>query len=165
MINLPDLKNANVKGKKVFLRADIDVPLSQQSAPIKSGSTINNQSPQMRDPAVAGQSAIEDDTRLIDSLETLKYLLDNGARVILAGHVGRPQDKEKNLSAKPIARWYQNKLKIKNGELKMTKIGELDGWKISDQLFILENIRFNPGEEKNDPVFSRQLASLADIYV
>ena len=148
MINLPDLKNADVRGKKVFLRTDIDVPLSEN-----------------------GQ--IADDTRLDESLGTLNFLLENGAHVILAGHLGRPQGRESNLTAQPIAKWYQNKLKIKsfdiaqdeNSKLKMIKIGELDGWRISDKLFLLENLRFNSGEESNDPEFSRQLASLADIYV
>src|SRR3989344_7982984 len=142
MISLPDLKNADVKGKKVFLRLDLDVPLSKQS-------TINNQSPQMRDPAAAGQLTIADDTRLRDSLETLKYILDDGATVIIAGHLGRPQ----------------NKFKIQNSEFRVQNIGGFDGWRISDKLFLLENLRFNSGEESNDLLFSKKLASLADIYV
>ena len=89
MINLPDLKNADVKGKKVFLRTDIDVPLSEN-----------------------GQ--IADDTRLKESLETLNYLLQNGAFVLLAGHLGRPEGKESNLTAEPIAQWYAKKFQISN---------------------------------------------------
>lgn len=140
MIKLPGLKNADVKGKKVFLRTDLDVPLSEN-----------------------GQ--IADDTRLKESLETLNFLLENSALVILAGHLGRPQGRESNLTAEPIVKWYQNKLKIENEKLKMTKIGELDGWKISNNLYLLENLRFNPGEEENDPEFSKKLAGLANIYV
>src|SRR3989344_8872313 len=101
MINLPDLRTAQVNDKKVFLRTDIDVPLSQQ--------TTNNKQ----------QTTIADDTRLRDSLETLKYLLDNGAQVILAGHLGRPDGLKRDLSVEPVAKWYQNKLKIKNEKLKM----------------------------------------------
>jgi len=169
MISLPDLKNADVKGKKVFLRLDLDVPLSEQS-------TINNQSPQMRDPAAAGQLTIADDTRLRDSLETLKYILDDGATVIIAGHLGRPQNKfkiqnskfkiEKNkFSLEPVAKWYANEFRVQNSEFRVQNIGGFDGWRISDKLFLLENLRFNSGEESNDLLFSKKLASLADIYV
>ena len=77
MIKLPDLKTAQVEGKKVFLRTDIDVPLSQQ--------TTNNKQ----------QTTIADDTRLGEGLETLNFLLKNGAIVILAGHLGRPQEKKR----------------------------------------------------------------------
>src|SRR3989344_1899741 len=139
MINLPDLRNADVRGKKVLLRADIDIP-------------FNN-------------GKIMDDRRLRESLETLNFLLENGALVILAGHLGRPEGKDEKLSVKPIAQWYQNKLKIKNDKLKMTKIRELDGWKISNNLYLLENLRFDPGEESNDPDFAKKLAGLSDIYV
>ncbi len=145
MINLPDLKNAEVKGKKVFLRTDIDVPLSEN-----------------------GQ--IADDTRLKESLETLNFLLQNGAIVILAGHLGRPQGEEEDLSAEPITQWYAEKFRVESSELRVQNIGGFDGWKISDNLFLLENLRFNPGEESNpttrsEQVFARKLASLADIYV
>ena len=92
-------------------------------------------------------------------------MLENGALVILAGHLGRPEGKDEKLSVKPIAQWYQNKLKIKNDKLKMTKIRELDGWKISNNLYLLENLRFDPGEESNDPDFAKKLAGLSDIYV
>jgi len=139
MIKLPDLKTADIKGKRVFLRADIDVPLDN--------------------------GKIMDDTRLSESLETLNYLLQNGAKVVLAGHLGRPQGVGHDLSAEPVARWYQNKLKIKNEKLKMIKIGELDAWEISEAVFVLENLRFDPGEESNDPEFSKKLAGLANIYV
>jgi|SRR3989344_355603 len=147
MINLHDLKNADVNGKKVFLRTDLDVPLSEQS-------TINNQ-----------QLTIEDDTRLLDGLDTLNYLLDNGAHVILAGHLGRPGGVDQKLSLKPIAQWFAEKLGIKNYDARIKNLNDFDGFEISDKLFLLENLRFNSGEESNDPEFSKKLASLAQIYV
>src|SRR3989338_163924 len=147
MIKLPDLKNTNVNGKRVFLRTDIDVPLSQQS-------TINNQ-----------QLTIADDTRLKESLETLNFLLQNGATVILAGHLGRPEGRENDLTAQPVAKWYANEFRVQNSEFRVQNIGGFDGWRISDKLFLLENLRFNSGEESNDLLFSKKLASLADIYV
>ena len=147
MYKLPDLKTAQVEGKKVFLRTDIDVPLVQQ--------TTNNKQ----------QTTIEDDTRLKDSLETLSYILDNGAQVILGGHLGRPEGSENNLSAEPIAKWYEKKLKTQNSKLKIEKIGGFDGWRVSDKVFLLENLRFHKEEEENDQEFSKKLASLAQIYV
>ena len=141
MINLPDLKTARVDGKKVFLRTDLDVPIEN------------------------GQ--IQDDTRLIDGLETLKHLLDNGAHVIVAGHLGRPEGKEEKFSLKPVANWYANKF---NSAAKEGKIGEFEGWQITPQFYLLENLRFHPEEEANPStssgqVFAQRLASLADIYV
>src|SRR3990172_4550280 len=112
MIKLPDLKNANVKGKKVFLRTDIDVPLSQPS-------TDNN-----------SQLTIADDTRLKDSLETLNYLLQNGAFVLLAGHLGRPEGRESNLTAEPIAKWYANEFRVQSSEFRVQNIGGFGGWRI-----------------------------------
>src|SRR3989344_8884974 len=105
MIKLPDLRTADIKGKRVFLRADIDVPLDN--------------------------GKIMDDTRLSESLETLNYLLQNGAKVVLAGHLGRPQGVEHDLSAEPVARWYAQKFQISNFKFQISKIGDLEGWKLS----------------------------------
>ncbi len=140
MYELPDLKTAQVKGKKVFLRTDIDVPLSEN-----------------------GQ--IADDIRLKDSLETLNYLLQNRAQVILGGHLGRPEGTENNLSVEPIAKWYSRELKVQSENLKVIKINGLKGWEISENLTVLENLRFHKEEEENDQKFSKKLASLAQIYV
>ena len=137
-MQLPLLKNANVFGKTVFLRADLDVPLKTQKL-------------------------IADETRLIATLPTVEYLLKNGARVIIAGHLGRPIGIDKSLSLEPIARWLINEFKIRN--LKFKEIGDFEGWEIGDKLFLLENLRFYSGEEKNDPVFSKKLAGIADLYV
>lgn len=136
MINLPDLKTADVKNKKVFLRTDLDVPL--------------------------WEGKISDTTRLEEGFETLKYLLDNGAHVIVAGHLGRPEGKDQGLSLKPVADWFASKF---NSTAKEGKVGEFDGWQVISQLYLLENLRFSPGEESNDPDFSQKLANLAEIYV
>jgi len=136
MYKLPDLKTANVNGKKVFLRTDLDVPIEN------------------------GQ--IGDDTRLLDGLDTLNYLLDNGAHVILAGHLGRPEGKDEKLSLKPIADWFAQKF---HSNAKEGKLGDFDGWQILNNLYLLENLRFHKEEEASDPVFSQKLASLTEIYV
>jgi phosphoglycerate kinase len=147
MINLPNIKNAQVSDKRILLRLDLDVPIEN--------------------------GVINDDTRLVDSLETLNFLLDNGGHVIIAGHLGRPSQhstinnsqltpEKNNLSLKPIAEWYAKNL---GASLNEGKIGEFDGWQIKPNWYLLENLRFHPEEEANDPVFSQKLAHLADIYV
>jgi len=137
MLSFNFLKDAGVSGKKVFLRADLDVPLAN--------------------------GGIEDDTRLLSAIPTLEYLLSQGAKIILAGHLGRPEGINKSLSLEPIAKWFAKQLTINN--LQLTKIGEFEGWEIGPNIFLLENLRFFAGEEKNDPGFAKQLANLADIYV
>ena len=147
-MHLPNIKDADVLGKRVFLRADLDVPLSLEGT-------------------------IEDDTRLIETLPTIQFLLDKGATVIAASHLGRPSaaealwGKPKEIdpafSLKPVADWlaHQNDL----NHLSSVILEGFAGWKVMDNLFLLENLRFDQGEEKNDPSFAKKLASLADIYV
>ncbi len=156
-MKLPLLKNAKVKKKTVFLRADLDVPLAQQT-------TDNNQQ----------LTTVEDDARLRAGLPTIGYLLKQNCKVIIGGHLGRPTKQfainnlqltkiEKELSLELVAQWFADRLKIK--DLRSKKIGDFNGWTITDNLLILENLRFYEGEEKNDPEFSQKLAFLADIYV
>jgi len=131
------LKDANVKGKTVFLRVDLDVPLSK--------------------------AGVDDDTRLKSALPTIDYLLKQNAKIVIAGHLGRPEGVDKKFSLEPVAKWFANKFSISN--LQFSKRGEFDGWEIGPDIFLLENLRFNSGEEANDPEFSQKLAGLADIYV
>jgi phosphoglycerate kinase len=131
------LKDIGVKNKTVFLRADLDVPV------------IGNE--------------IEDDNRLISIIPTIEYLLKQNAKIVLAGHLGRPVGIDKNFSLKPVADWFGKRFLISN--LQSSKRGEFDGWEIGPNIFLLENLRFNEGEETNDPEFSKNLAGLADIYV
>ncbi|HSX40532.1 MAG TPA: phosphoglycerate kinase [Candidatus Saccharimonadales bacterium] len=139
-MKLPDIRNAKVNGKKVLLRLDFDVPLK------------------------AGK--VEDDSRLASSLETLTFLLNHHATVIACGHLGRPEGKaDTKFSLKPVAQWFAHKIKSKNSNLKNEMFGSFPGWKLASNFIILENIRFFKGEEKNDSEFSKQLASLADLYV
>lgn len=141
-MQLPSLRDAKIEGKTVFLRADLDVPL------------------------VGGK--IEDDTRLLSVIPTLEYLLKQNCKIIIGGHLGRPKLNHESrimnheLNLQPIAEWFGKKLKIK---YQKSKIGDFDGWQITDNVFLLENLRFYEGEEKNDEEFSRKLASLSEIYV
>ena len=142
-MKLPLIKDIDVREKRVLLRLDLDVPL------------LNGE--------------IDDDTRLAAALPTLEYLLKHNAKIIICGHLGRPsvakalEGKAKEFSLEPVAKWLSIKYKIVS--IKYGKRGEFGGWEIGEKLFLLENLRFYTGEEKNDPEFSRKLANLADIYV
>ena len=157
-MQLPLIKNAKIEGKTVFLRADLDVPLSE----------IRNPKSEIR--------TIEDETRLKASIPTIEYLLNQNCKVIICGHLGRPKGIDKSLSLEPVAEWFFKELKIRSANwpdelklkienLKLIKLGDFDGWEITDRIFLLENLRFHPEEERNDLEFSKKLASLADIYV
>jgi phosphoglycerate kinase len=119
----------DIDGKRVLVRVDFNVPL-------KDG-------------------AIADDTRIRAALPTLNELRERGARLVLAAHLGRPKDREPELSLRPVAE--------RTGELLGVEVplgAEHDG-----EVVMLENVRFEPGETKNDPELARRYASLADVYV
>lgn len=134
---LRSVTSVDVRNKTVLFRADLD-------APIKN-------------------SVIEDDSRLKAWFPTLNYLLEEGATVIIVGHLGRPSGKEAKFSLLPIADWLSQKFKTQ--KLKETKIGDFNGWEITDKILLLENIRFYQEEEKNDSQFAKKLAQLAQVFV
>lgn len=142
LYNLKDIKGVEVKGKKVFLRADVDVPIAN--------------------------GKIADDTRLKAWLPTFEYLLTNGARVFIGGHMGRPKfqspKENEEFSLKPVAEWLKNQLELHH-ELKELNLQGLKAWEITEDVFLLENLRFYKEEEENDEEFSKKLASLGEIYV
>ncbi len=131
------VSDAKVKGKRVFVRCDFDVPL-------KNGK-------------------IEDDSRLLSGIETIKFLIAEGATVIAAGHLGRPEGEDKKLSTEPVARWFTHK--FLDTSFKKTELDDFKAFKLDDNFYILENLRFDTKEEENDSEYSEKLANLADIYV
>ena len=140
------LRDIEVKGHRVFLRADLNVP-------IKDG-------------------VIADTTRIRETMRTLKHLLDNGASVVLCSHLGRPKGVgfEAEFSMAPVAAWLQAQgldlrlASIADGVAGPTVAAEAAALK-PGQILLLENLRFEKGETKNDPVFAKALAALADTYV
>ncbi|MDP9271690.1 MAG: phosphoglycerate kinase [Chloroflexota bacterium] len=137
------VRDIDVTGKRVFLRADLNVPLDD--------------------------GRITDDTRIRASLPTIRYLLERGASVILASHLGRPKGKVNDaLRLKPVADRLSQLL---GGPVRMT--GDALGPGVHDavgklrpgELLLLENLRFHAEEEANDAGFSKALADLADVYV
>jgi phosphoglycerate kinase len=138
------VKDLDVKGKRVFIRVDFNVP-------IKNGT-------------------ITDDTRIRASLPTITYALGQGATVILASHLGRPKGKPNpEYSLKPVAARLSD-LVGRDVEFAEDCVGPAAGAAIEraergSKIVLLENLRFHPEEEKNDPAFAKQLADLADVYV
>lgn len=137
------LKEADLKGKRVFVRVDLNVPLD------------DNQN-------------ITDDTRVRAAVPTIKYLMNYGAKVILCSHLGRPKGATPKYSLKPLVPRLSELL---GTEVKMANdcIGE-EVEKLVAELpeggvLLLENVRFHKEEEKNDPEFAKKLAALADVYV
>jgi phosphoglycerate kinase len=133
----------DVKGRRVFVRVDFNVP-------IKNG-------------------AITDDTRIRASLPTIKYLIDNGATVILASHLGRPKGKPNpEFSLRPAAERL-SQLLGRPVTFAEDCVGETARAAVEKAgaggIVLLENLRFHAEEEKNDPAFAKQLAELADVYV
>ncbi|HEU4928167.1 MAG TPA: phosphoglycerate kinase [Vicinamibacterales bacterium] len=138
------LSDLDVSGKRVLVRVDFNVP-------IKDG-------------------AITDDTRIRASLPTITWLLDHGATVILASHLGRPKGKPNpEFSLRPAAERLSKLLGGRPVQFAEDCVGEAARAAIEAAgkggVVLLENLRFHPGEEKNDPGFARQLAALADVYV
>ena len=143
-MNKKSIRSIDVKGKKVFVRADFNVPMDEQQN-------------------------ITNDTRIRATLPTIQHLLDGGAAVILACHVGRPtEEREAKFSTKPIAARLSELL---GKEVKWAPdcVGP-DAEKAAaalkpGEVLLLENLRYHKEEKKNDPVFAKQLAALADIAV
>jgi phosphoglycerate kinase len=133
-----------LKGKRVFIRVDFNVPLDDKKN-------------------------ITDDTRIVLSLPTLRFVIESGGKAIVASHLGRPKGKkDPKFSLDPIA-FRLSELLGKKVVLARDCVGEevqkqIEGMEAGD-VVLLENLRFHPEEEKNDEAFSKELASLCDIYV
>jgi phosphoglycerate kinase len=145
------IREIDLANKRVFIRVDFNVPLTEDG------------------------SSITDDTRIVATLPTIKYALQHKAKVILASHLGRPKGKPNlKYSLRPVVDRLRILLDKELGE--SVNVGfapdcigeqavELSRQLESGQVLLLENLRFHPEEEANDAAFSKALASLADLYV
>src|SRR5258706_5142567 len=137
------IREIDLKGKRVFMRVDFNVPLAP------------------------GGKEITSDKRITASLPSIQYALDHGAALILASHLGRPKGKPNpEMSLAPVAERLSALL-----EKPVAMAPDCVGATVESMLpkpgevLLLENLRFHPEEEKNDPGFSKQLAKLCDVYV
>ncbi len=144
IFNKMTIEDLPLKGKRVFIRADFNVPLDENLK-------------------------ITDDRRIRSTLPTINYAIDEGARVIIASHLGRPKGKvSPRLSLQPVAKRLQRLL-----DKEVVFVEDCVGQNVENvvsrmkngDVVLLENLRFHPEEEKNDEEFSKSLAKLADFYV
>ncbi len=143
-MNIRRVDQIELKGKRVFIRVDFNVPFN-------------------------GENEITDDTRIVLSLPTIRFVSEAGGKVVLASHLGRPKGKrEPKFSLAPVAERL-SRLLGRSVSLAPDCVGEevrrqIDGMK-EGEILLLENLRFHPEEEKNEESFSRALASLCEVYV
>jgi phosphoglycerate kinase len=143
-MGIKTISELDIAGRRLFVRVDFNVPLTPEGK-------------------------VSDDTRIRESLPTIKLAIDKGARVILASHLGRPKGKvDKKYTLEPVAARLAELL---DADVALTDEPVGDGARkvVNDlragAVALLENLRFTPAEEANDETFSRELASYADVYV
>jgi phosphoglycerate kinase len=146
-MNKLSVRDLEVRGKRVLVRVDFNVPTEERD----------------------GQIAITDDTRIQESLPTINYLREKGAKTILMAHFGRPKGKPVDkYSLRPVAD-HLHTLISHPVAFSHDTIGKIPEEIIAHMnegdVTLLENVRFHPGEEANDPVFAEALAKLGDLYV
>jgi phosphoglycerate kinase len=143
------LDDLDVRGKRVLVRVDFNVPLATASD---------------------GTATVADDTRIRAALPTIEELRENGARLVLVSHLGRPKgEADPALSLAPVAARLRELLDGAQVTLAPEVVGararELSEGLGEGEVLLLENVRFEPGETRNDPELARALAELADVYV
>lgn len=144
MLRVKTIEDINLKGKRVFVRVDFNVPFN-------------------------ADGTVSDTTRVVAALPTIQHLIHQGAKIILASHLGRPKgQRNPKYSLAPVAPILSEQLGIP-----VTMANDCIGTSVEEtvsnmkegDVVLLENLRFHPEEETNDPSFSKALASLADAYV
>ncbi|MDI6690133.1 MAG: phosphoglycerate kinase [Actinomycetota bacterium] len=141
-MNKRTVRDIDVKGKRVLMRVDFNVPINE--------------------------GRVVDDTRIKAVLPTIQYLLNQGAKVILVSHLGRPKGFDERYRMGPVAESLSRLLakEVRKVDETVTQKAEKAVNELKEgNVLLLENVRFNPGEKQNDPQFAKKLARLADVYV
>jgi phosphoglycerate kinase len=142
-MNLPRIENIDVKGKRVFLRVDFNVPLEN--------------------------GKVSDETRITKTLPTIELLLNRGAKLIVASHLGRPDGKvNPKYSMKPVQEAFAailNKPVRFSEQIVGNEVEKISRDLSDGEVLLLENLRFHKEEEENNPDFAKKLSSLADIFI
>ena len=143
-MNKKTVRDIDIKGKKVLVRCDFNVPYD-------------------------ANRVITDNRRIVAALPTIKYLLENDCKVILCSHLGRPKGEVKpefslDIVAKELSRLLGQEVKLA-GDVVGENAQKLTSEMKNGEVVLLENVRFEAGEEKNDPELSKKFASLAEVYV
>lgn len=143
-MDLPDLRNFDLNGKRVLVRVDFDVPLTEEGE-------------------------VADEKRIRDALPTIDYLLSVQAQIILLTHLGRPEGKVvPELDLNPVWQKLKEYLPDVNVKFLTSGLSLISREKIQikeGEIVLLENLRFDPGEEGDDPDFAKKLAGLGDFYI
>lgn len=138
------IEDLDIRGKRVFIRADFNVPLDDNLQ-------------------------ITDDRRIRSTIPTINYAIDEGAKVIISSHLGRPKGKiDPKYSLAPVAKRLQrllNKEVLFSPDCIGTQVENIVSKMKEGDVLLLENLRYYPGEEKNDEEFAKSLARLADVFV
>lgn len=138
------VEDIDPSGKRALVRVDFNVPQDEEGK-------------------------ITDDTRIVAALPTIQYLMKHGAKVILISHLGRPKGKRREeLRMEPVAQCLEGHLGqpvLRADDCIGPQVKEIISQMSSGEVLLLENVRFHPAEEANDPAFAQELAELADIYV
>ena len=139
------IEDVDVKGKRVLVRCDFNVPMNESGE-------------------------ITDDTRIVAALPTLRYLTEHGAKTIIVTHLGRPKGKvDMKYSVSPVGAYLADLMPETTIWMADDVVGESAKSSVADmkdgEIVLLENVRFDPREEKNDPEFAKELADLCDLYV
>lgn len=143
-MNKKTVRDIDIKGKKVLVRCDFNVPYDENRV-------------------------ITDNRRIVAALPTIKYLIENNAKVILCSHLGRPKGEVKpefslDIVAKELSRLLGQEVTLAKDVVGEDAKAKAEALK-EGEVMLLENVRFEPGEEKNDEELSKKFASLAEVYV
>jgi len=143
MFNKLTVRDYDLKGQKVLLRVDFNVPMNEEGG-------------------------ISSDKRMVETLPTIRYLMEQGAKIIICSHLGRPEGKPNpQFSLKPIAEHLKTLLKVPvlwTGEITGSATRKIVRNMQNGDILMLENLRFDPGEEENNMEFAKKLASMSDVF-